>query len=69
MMSKVVLFPVVLRIVYRSPVAVLIPGDISATAVPHGKRKLHSFLKILFEVRLDVSGGSSGNHPEGHKFK
>ena len=34
--------------------AVLIPEDISATAVPPGERKFHSFLKILFESRPDV---------------
>lgn len=65
-MSKIVLFPVVQRLAQWSPVAVLIPEDISATAVPHGERKFHSFLKILFEARPDVSGESSGNHPEGH---
>jgi len=64
-MSKIVLFPVVQRLAQWSPVAVLIPEDISATAVPHGERKFHSFLKILFEARPDVSGESSGNHPEG----
>jgi hypothetical protein len=63
-MSKIVLFPVVQRLAQWSPVAVLIPEDISATAVPHGERKFHSFLKILFEARPDVSGGSSGNPPE-----
>ena len=64
-MSKIVLFPVVQRLAQWSPVAVLIPEDISVTAVPHGERKFHSFLKILFEARPDVSGGSSGTHPEG----
>gem|GEM_PF-229107 len=34
--------------------AVLIPEDISATAVPPGERKFHSFLNILFESRPDV---------------
>jgi hypothetical protein len=64
-MSKIVLFSVVQRLSQGSPVAVLIPEDISATAVPHGEREFHSFLKILFEARPDVSGGSSGNPPEG----
>jgi DNA-directed RNA polymerase subunit RPC12/RpoP len=40
-------------------VAVLIPEDISATAVPPGERKFHSFLKILFESRPDVTGWHS----------
>jgi hypothetical protein len=40
-------------------VAVLIPEDISATAVPPGERKFHSFLKILFEFRPDVIGWHS----------
>jgi len=40
-------------------VAVLIPEDISATAVPPGERKFHSFLKILFESRPDVIGWHS----------
>ena len=39
--------------------AVLIPEDISATAVPPGERKFHSFLKILFESRPDVIGWHS----------
>jgi hypothetical protein len=34
MMSAIVLFPVAQRLARRSPVAVLIPEDISATAVP-----------------------------------
>jgi len=54
MMTEIVLFPVVQRPDQRSPVAVLIPEDISATAVPPGERKFHSFLKILFESRPDV---------------
>lgn len=62
-MSKIVLFPVVPRLSQWSPVAVLIPEIISATSVPHRERKLHSFLKILFEARPDVSGGSSGTNP------
>ena len=39
--------------------AILIPEDISATAVPPGERKFHSFLKILFESRPDVIGWHS----------
>ncbi|MBE0669059.1 MAG: NERD domain-containing protein [Anaerolineales bacterium] len=39
--------------------AVLIPEDISAMAVPSGERKFHSFLKILFESRPDVIGWHS----------
>jgi hypothetical protein len=54
MMSEIVLFPVVQSLTQRSPVAALIPEDISATAVPPGERKFHSFLKILFESRPDV---------------
>jgi hypothetical protein len=34
MMSEIVLLPAVKRIAQRSPVAVLIPQDISATVVP-----------------------------------
>jgi hypothetical protein len=34
-------------------VAILIPEEISARAVPSGDRKFHSFLNILFESRLD----------------
>jgi UvrD-like helicase C-terminal domain len=59
MMSEIVLFPVPQRLAQRSPVAVLIPEDISATAVPPGERKFHSFLKILFESRPDVVGWHS----------
>jgi hypothetical protein len=44
MMSEIVLFPAVQRLAHRSPVAVLIPDDISATAVPP------------FESRPDVIG-------------
>jgi len=40
-------------------VTILIPEDISATAVPPGERKFHSFLKILFESRPDVIGWHS----------
>jgi hypothetical protein len=40
-------------------VAVLIPQDISATAVPPGERKFHAFLNILFESRPDVIGWHS----------
>jgi hypothetical protein len=40
-------------------VAILIPEDISATAVPPGERKFHSFLKILFDSRPDVIGWHS----------
>lgn len=47
MMSEIVLFPVVQRLAQRSPVAVLIPEDISATAVPP------------FESRPDVIGWHS----------
>lgn len=39
--------------------AVLIPEDISATAVPPGERKFHSFLNILFDSRPDVIGWHS----------
>lgn len=39
--------------------AVLIPEDISATAVPPGERKFHAFLKILFESRPDIIGWHS----------
>lgn len=39
--------------------AVLILDDISATAVPPGERKFHSFLKILFKSRTDVIGWHS----------
>ena len=38
----------------RSPVAVLIPEDISASAVTPGERKFHFFLKVLFYSRPDV---------------
>jgi hypothetical protein len=59
MMSEIVLFPVAQRLTQRSPLAVLIPEDISATAVPPEERKFHSFLKILFESRPDVIGWHS----------
>jgi len=59
MMSETVLFPVPQRLAQKSPVAVLIPEDISATAVPPGEWKFHSFLKILFESRPDVIGWHS----------
>ena len=59
MMSETVLFPVPQRLAKRSPVAVLIPEDISATAVSPGERKFHSFLKFLFESRPDVIGWHS----------
>ena len=68
-MSKIVLFPVVQRLAQWSPVAVLIPEGIRATAGPPGERKFHSFLKILFEARPDVSGESSGAHPEGRTLQ
>jgi hypothetical protein len=53
MMTEFVLFPVVKRFAQRSPVAVLIPEDISAMAVPPGGQKFHSFLKYLYEFPLD----------------
>src|SRR5450759_568858 len=59
MMTYFVLFPVANRFAQRSPVAILIPEDISATAVPPGERIFHSFLKILFESRPDVIGWHS----------
>ena len=54
MMSAIVLSLVAQHLARRNPVAVLIPEDISATAVPPGERKFHSFLKILFDSRPDV---------------
>ena len=59
MMSEIVLFSVVKRFAGRSPVAVLIPEDISMMAVPPGERKFYLFPKILFESRTDVIGWHS----------
>ena len=63
MMSEIVFLPVVQCLAQRSSVAVLIPEDISATAVSPGERKFHSFLKILFESRPDVIGWHSVRLP------
>ena len=43
MMSKIVLLPVVQWLAQRSPVAILIPEDINATAVPHVEEAGHYF--------------------------
>ncbi len=59
MMKEIVLLPGVQHLAQRSSVAILIPEDISATAVPPGERKFHSFLKILFDSRPDVIGWHS----------
>ena len=43
MMSEIVFLPVVQCLAQRSPVAVLIPQDISATAVPPGEEAGYFF--------------------------
>jgi hypothetical protein len=50
-MSEIVLLPVVQRLAQMSPVAIFIPQDISATAVPPGERK---FLRGLMEFNIEA---------------